>query len=306
MGSSCSSTASLTPSGPVPPTPSRRAAAAAAAWCVSARGRLMDRNVPRTGSEEIELYVRTYYSLLRSSEDVQIKTLVEAHAQMESLLHLHARDDRPDMSAFLYSLLRLPEQMGAVRLVILGQSREVFARHGVALDGGWENAPSRARRRRALFNGDDTLAVFIASHSDIDDLIPMLTAFQIEWNKLHRRLQGVALPASDAAEDGAGPTLAEMLGISPDDLGRLRRVWQAQLLPNLRAIQAAPMKLSVRLLASSLNDYRRATLDWYEHVEGASARRVLLRGRPVYFVSSNTHSLINLLSRSEERRVGKE
>ena len=69
----------------------------------------MDRNVPRSGSEEIELYVRTYYSLLRSSEDVQIKTLIEAHAQMESLLHPHARDEAPDMSAFLYSVLRLPE-----------------------------------------------------------------------------------------------------------------------------------------------------------------------------------------------------
>ena len=81
----------------------------------------MDRNVPRSGSEEIELYVRTYYSLLRSSEDVQIKTLIEAHAQMESLLHPLARDEAPDMSAFLYSVLRLPECIGAVRLVILGQ-----------------------------------------------------------------------------------------------------------------------------------------------------------------------------------------
>src|SRR5258708_5727732 len=148
MGLSCSSTPSLILSGLGPPTPNRRAAAAAAAWCASARPTLMDRNVPRTGSEEIELYVRTYYSLLRSSEDVQIKTLVEAHAQMESLLHPHARDDTPDMSAFLYSLLRLPEQIGAVRLVILGQSRDVFERHGVMLDDGWAKAPSRARRRR--------------------------------------------------------------------------------------------------------------------------------------------------------------
>jgi hypothetical protein len=256
----------------------------------------MDRNVPRTGSEEIELYVRTYYSLLRSSEDVQIKTLVEAHAQMESLLHLHARDEVPDMPAFLYSLLRLPECMGTVRLVILGQSREVFARHGVALGSDWTNAPSRARRRRALFNGEDTLAVFIASHSDIDDLIPMLTAFQIEWNKLHRRLQTAELPAESGELDGCLTQLAEALGVASDDLDRLGRVWGAALLPNLRAIQTAPVKFSVRLLASSLNDYRRAHLDWYEHVEAASAALVPLRERPVYFVSSNTHSLINLLS----------
>src|SRR5258706_12178798 len=126
----------------------------------------MDRNVPRSGSEEIELYVRTYYSLLRSSEDVQIKTLIEAHAQMESLLHPHARDETPDMSAFLYSVLRLPECIGSVRLVILGQSRDVFARHGVSLDSRWTPAPSRARRRQSRFDGQDTLAVFIASHSD--------------------------------------------------------------------------------------------------------------------------------------------
>src|ERR1700694_376582 len=107
----------------------------------------MDRNVPRTGSEEIELYLRTYYSLLRSSEDVQIKTLVEVHTQMESLLHSHARDDAPDMAAFLYSVLRLPDCMPVVRLVILGQSREVFERHGVELDGEWISVASRARRR---------------------------------------------------------------------------------------------------------------------------------------------------------------
>lgn len=256
----------------------------------------MDRNVPRSGSEEIELYVRTYYSLLRSSEDVQIKTLIEAHAQMESLLHPHARDEAPDMSAFLYSVLRLPECIGAVRLVILGQSRDVFARHGVTLDGRWTQVPSRARRRQSLFNGEDTLAVFIASHSDIDDLIPMLTAFQIEWNKLHRRLQTAELAAQDGDEAAFAARLAEQLGVTPDDLDRLRRVWGAELPARLRAIQAAPLKLSVRLLASSLNDYRRAHLDWYEHVEAASAPLVPLRERPVYFVSSNTHSLINLLS----------
>src|SRR5258708_36405423 len=139
--------------------PSSRAAVAAAARCASAGCCLMDRNVPRTGSEEIELYVRTYYSLLRSSEDVQIKTLVEAHAQMESLLHLHARDEAPDMAAFLYSVLRLPEQMGAVRLVILGQSREVLARHGGNLYGGPVEAPRRAPRPRAVFHGHDTPVV---------------------------------------------------------------------------------------------------------------------------------------------------
>ena len=35
----------------------------------------MDRTVPTSGNEEINLYLRTYYSLLRSSREVQINTL---------------------------------------------------------------------------------------------------------------------------------------------------------------------------------------------------------------------------------------
>ena len=255
----------------------------------------MDRKVPRTESEEIELYLRTYYSLLRSSEEVQIKSLVEAHAQMESLLHKGARSEKPDLSAFIYSLLRLPDEVSGVRLVVLGQSREVFRRNGVVLDGAWEPVSSRARRRRSLLHRERaTLAVFIASHSDIDDLIPLLTAFQIEWNKFHHLLQRVDLPAEAAALDG--PRLAEALRASPDDLERLHRLWGPALLENLRRMQAAPKRFAVRLLASGVNDYRRATLAWYEGLERSAAPEVDLRERPVYFVSSNTHSLINLLS----------
>src|SRR5574337_111926 len=133
----------------------------------------MDRKVPRTGSEEIELYIRTCYSLLRSSDEVQIKSLVEAHAAMESSLHPQARAAAPDMSAFIYSILRLPPCLREVRLVVLGQSREVFERHGFPL-AGWQSVGSGARRRRSFFDGAETLAVFLASHSDIDDLVPLL------------------------------------------------------------------------------------------------------------------------------------
>ena len=33
------------------------------------------------------------------------------------------------------------------------------------------------------------MACFIASRSDIDDVIPILTAYQIEWNKIHDRIK---------------------------------------------------------------------------------------------------------------------
>ena len=140
----------------------------------------MDRNVPSTGSEEIELYIRTYYSLLRTSDDVHIKTLTEMHAQMNSSLHPLAQSHSPDIAAFTYALLRLPACLSQTRLVVLGQSGEVFERQGYQLRGQWQAVSSPARRRRCFFDGQETLAAFITSHSDIDDLIPALTAYQIE------------------------------------------------------------------------------------------------------------------------------
>ncbi len=57
----------------------------------------MERTVPRprTDSQEIELYLRTIYSLLRSTAAVHIRSLEEAHASMNSSLHPQARAGAP-------------------------------------------------------------------------------------------------------------------------------------------------------------------------------------------------------------------
>ncbi len=256
----------------------------------------MDRTVPRTGSEEIELYIRTYYSLLRSTADVEIRTLEEVHASMGSALHPDARAALPDFSAFIYSSLRLPQCMARVDRVILGQSQDVFRLNGIGDVKSWTPAAARARRRLSYFNGENTLAFYIASRSDIDDIIPLLTAFQIEWNKLHRLLAGRQVRAYlDRAGDGDDDLadFAQGLGVDLDELGRLRRVWGDAFWPLMRSIAAGGKRLKVRLLSSSLNEYRRATQLWWERVEELEPT---LLNRPVYFVSSNTHSLANLLS----------
>ena len=112
----------------------------------------MERTVPRTASEEIELYLRTVYSLLRSSAEVQIRTVEEVHASMNSLLHSHARDRQPDTSAFFYSMQRLPSCLPMVRSVIMGQSFSVFSQNGYPDIADWQPVNARARRRRSFFN----------------------------------------------------------------------------------------------------------------------------------------------------------
>jgi hypothetical protein len=256
----------------------------------------MERTVPSTASDEIELYLRTVYSLLRSTAEVQIRTLEETHGGMNSSLHPDARKDNPDISAFIYSLLRLPDCIYEVQTVVLGQSYTVFAQYGYPNLSDWKQVTARARRRRMLFNQEGTLACFIASRSDIDDVVPALTAYQMEWNKLHMLLQRVkpgALHAEALQRLGAFAELAQALLMPVEDLDRLKTVWGSDFLPMLSRIAHRKLALKVRLLSGSLSEYWRATRAWWDNIEGRSEN---LMDRPVYFVSSNPHSMVNVLT----------
>lgn len=270
----------------------------------------MERTVPRTGGEEIELYIRTYYSLLRSSGEVAIKALVEAHAGMKSSLHVGADDPMPDLSAFLYAANRLPDCIRDVRLVLLGQSQSVFARRGYAGVEAWAEVTAPGRRRRTFYDGEETLAMYIASRSDIDDIIPTLTAFQIEWNKLQilirssAQLQGFL----EAELETGGPpdaetlaTLAGGMGIPLTELERLHALWGDELVEWLHTIAVHEKAMAVKLLAGSLTDYRKATQHWWTHVQ-RDVPEVDFGTCPLYFVSSNTHSIVNLCSGYALRR----
>ncbi len=256
----------------------------------------MERTVPKTATEEIDLYLRTVYSLLRSTTEIQIRTLEEVHAGMSSLLHPDARHDSPDAAAFIYSILRLPECMAKVRLVILGQSSAVFAQHGLSDVESWQPVSAKARRRRCYFDGKDQLGCFIASRTDIEDVLPSMTAYQIEWNKLHFLMQ--KLPADFNFEDillstQAFSTLASYLDLAEEDLQRLGIIWEADFIKNLKLIKNHRCAFRVNLLTGSLTEYWRATRAWWENIERSYPD---LLKHPVYFVSSNTHSITNLLT----------
>lgn len=259
----------------------------------------MDRTVPQTGGEEIALYIRTYYSLLRSSHAVHLDALVEAHLTMEASLHAHGRGPTPDAAALFYAVMRLPPCMADVDLVVMGQTNRVFHEHGYRQVETWDRVTAAARRRRMAYDGESTLAAYIASGSDIDDLIPMLVTYQIEWNKLHEMLQSVSAQASLAAYSAdttlARTTdLARALGITADDLSRLQDAWGENMVRTLKKIAKAPKRLAVRLLAGTYINYQRATSSWWANVRRQVPADV--EERPVYFVSSNVHAIPNLLS----------
>ena len=255
----------------------------------------MERQKPDTSTNEIDLYIRTYYSLLRSSGDVRVRAFEEAHSYSNASLHPNAGLATPDIAAFSYAAGRLPEQMPEIRRVILGQCDETFARFGYDV-AAWPTLRTRGRRRQLRHDGGEILAAYIVSTSDIDDLLPILTAYQIEWNKMHRLLaEGRALMPSQDEIETPRAQLADDFGVPPAEIERLFEAlgerWQASLL----ALRSRPLDLTVRLLSGSFAEYQRAANLWWRGIETAAAWERHDRLPPVYFVSSNTHSLPNLL-----------
>ena len=254
--------------------------------------------------QDVELYIRTYSTLLRTSGEVKIKALVQAHIGAAPSLHVGANDPAPDMDAFLYSVNRLPSAIVHVRRVLLGQSTAVFHRHAVPVEQ-WESVSAPGRRRLWYFDGDHRLAVFVNSASDVDDLIPSLTGYQIEWNKLHTLLNAVpgTLELIEAGRTAATPLYSEMvkviqrrLRLSPEDWARLEAAWgETRLWDNLLAIGRQEKSFTVRMLGGSYVGYAKATRRWWAPI-AARLRELGLHDRPVYFVSSNTHALVNLFS----------
>ncbi|MGZ3640060.1 MAG: DUF6909 family protein, partial [Ktedonobacterales bacterium] len=265
--------------------------------------------VHEAGKREVEMYIRTYQTLLRSSGEVGLKALVQAHYNIDSVLHPEARSSNPDMSAFIYAVLRLPTAVLQSSRVLLGQSEEVFAQHGFQVEQ-WQAVTASARRRKWFFDGKNTLAAFIASVSDTDDIVPTLVALQIEWNKFHWLLNAdsTTMQLLESRVDRSSPVYAEItkvvrerLHVSLDDWRRLEVIWGDNVWTNLLAIGRERKNFALRMLGGSHVGFVRATRKWWSPVNKLVDDLRLSR-RPVYFVSSNTHSLSNLLSGTAIRR----
>ena len=254
-------------------------------------------------SDEVELYQRTYNTLLRSSGETQLRVLEPSHRAMGSSLHPLAASEELDLGAFLYGVRRLPDGIVGAHLVVMGQDVEALRANGIPVDA-WEEAEASARRRRWYDSGEGTFAVLMASASDVDDLVPTLVAFQIEWNKIRVRMRAAGWPQSDEAwippEECAGE-----LGGSVDDWSRLQDTWGEKFAERMRLIGEQRLALRVRMLGGSHTGYARLTRSWWAPVSAELAIEGLTE-RPLYFVSSNSHSLVNIvtgIAREREREL---
>ena len=94
---------------------------------------------------------------------------------------------------------------------LLGQSEEVFLQQGFHVNR-WQAVTASARRRKWFYDGKETLAAYVASVSDTDDIVPTLVAFQIEWNKIYYLLNDdpTTMQLLETRMDHPSPVFAEI------------------------------------------------------------------------------------------------
>jgi hypothetical protein len=255
---------------------------------------------PSNLSDEVELYQRTYSTLLRSSGETRLRVLESSHMAMGSSLHPLADSDEIDLGAFIYAIRRLPDSIVRIKIVVMGQEAALFRRAGIGPLEQWDAVEAAARRRRWYDSGDEVLAVLLASESDVDDLVPTLVAFQIEWNKIRRRMLAAGWPP----DEGATPEgCAVALGGAADDWARLADAWGETFEERLQTIADESKSMRIRMLGGTQVGYQRMTRRWWAPVRGEMNSREL-GDAPLYFVSSNTHSLSNLVTGLAREREG--
>ncbi|MCX8009178.1 MAG: hypothetical protein N3A54_05790, partial [Patescibacteria group bacterium] len=234
-----------------------------------------------TSDSSIDYHIRTYRNILKQAHEVRISQLIDSHIQMRSVLHEKGDQNEVDTSAFIYSILRLPDCISHVHTILLGQSSTVFKKNGFADVESWQEVSAPGRRRKMFYDGNGTLAVYISSVSDVDDMICLLTAYQIEWNKFHKLLN------SSQTNDV----------IPQEDKDRLTIIVKNNYELFLNAIQSRMLDYRVCLLSGSYIEYFRSTQMWWNHIK-TIASHLHIEDRPVYFISSNTHAIANILTRT--------
>ncbi len=211
---------------------------------------------PKASKENIELHLRTYRSALRSSKQIEVSTLIPTYLKMQPLLHKHAQSDQIDRQALTYSLNRFPKEILKTKLVVIGQTKEIFADAGYDLEK-WKHVEAPKRRRQIYYNPEkQILACFAASISAVDDIVNLIICLDIELEK--------------AAEKN----LKEFKG---------------------NKLPETPPDYKIKLLSGTWVNFSKTAQNWWQHTAKKVKNKFDLAHQDLVFVSSNDHSLINLI-----------
>jgi hypothetical protein len=201
------------------------------------------------------------YQLLDAGQLFPLSNLFPTYLAIAPSLHRLASTKESDLAALSYAVDRLPPEIFQVKKVIFGQEDADFVKAGIYNLSRWTPVSAKSRRRQYLFHpSEKALLVYLASDSDLDDFINTLISLAIESQKI----------------------VANRLSCP------------APLLP-YQASLASLSSIKLLLLNRDIKKYDQIAQTWADSVVNRSLIFGLNKS-PVYIVSSNLHSLVNIIA----------
>lgn len=236
--------------------------------------------------ESIKNHMRLYYQKLTSGQPVKVSELVDSYRAMVPSLHHHLSENWLDVSALNYALTRLPPEIKETSQVIMVNNRPKLSEL-VPHSRLWRQVSAPNRRRLCYYHPvSHSLVMVITSDSDIDDIVNALITIQIESVKIHQCLKKQRRQYDEAE-------LINLFGINADEWLVFKKIVGLDWKLGLASLGAFP-DISMTLYRPDDN-YNWIFEEWIDQIKKESLFIDLFEA-PVYFVSSNTHSLTNLIT----------
>lgn len=218
----------------------------------------------------IGAHLNHYRQTLNLGKPVFLSQFVDTYLQMKPLLHSLAGSNDFDLPAFRYAVTRLPESTYKIKKIFIGQNISDLEKYAVKTSRQYLVGTPNRRRIMYYDDSNQVLGCLINSDSDIDDLINLLLIYLIEIRKIKINLNNIEenkeLPALFSSQ------WSELLAyLSANNFDP-----EIQLLPLNQAAFTANCHL------------------WWQN-QISSSLYLNLNQTPVYFVSSNSHSLVNIV-----------
>jgi len=247
----------------------------------------------RSSEISIREFIDSYYRQLLNQKDISLSAFVPGYRKVNPSIHQFLNDPgHLDVSALSYALERLPPDIFEARKIVMAVTDHGMESGGFYIDSGlktglWQKSVAVRRRRRSYFHpSSGTLAFFVTSPSDVDDIVNCTLAFNLEWQKL-------SLLLGDSLNDFIVSPKPQVLGLDAREWGRLKKVlgddWQ-----NIIRTCRRTGDIQFRLLEGNKDLFSQVTHDWWQEILQKSFI-FDFDTLPVYFISSNLHSLVNII-----------
>ena len=198
--------------------------------------------------------------MLDAGAPFSISQILPSYLSLTPSLHRLAVSPQTDTAALAYALDRLPPEVFLIEKVIFAQEDSDFLKAKIYNLDRWATVSAKSRRRQYRFHpGEKILLVYLASDSDLEDFINTLSSLVIEAQKI---------------VDHRLPCPPSLVGYQ-SSLGKLSQI-------QLLLLNRNPAK------------YNQISRSWVDSI----VNRSLIFGlgqSPIYLVSSNLHSLVNII-----------